>query len=191
MSSCSPPSESLSALLEQVGPALSRLRRRTAGGRWDLTRNLVLNLVADSLGEMTISGIATEMRVTRPVASRTIAACIVDGLLRHADSPSNGRRTVLELTDAGDRELRRYASEQRETFERITATWEPAERLQFAQFLIRYSQGTGTRPSMTHHHDGAYASATVAHGTESPTRTAYGSVLTSAREEAPLPSPRP
>ncbi|MET7691704.1 MarR family winged helix-turn-helix transcriptional regulator [Streptomyces sp. NPDC005483] len=143
MSSSSTPTGSGKALLDQVGPALSRLRRRTSGGRGDLTRNLVLNVVADASGEMTVGGIAAEMGVTQPVASRTVAACIADGLLQRAASQADGRRTVLELTQAGENERHRFASEQRETFEHITAAWEPAERMQFARFLIRYSQDAG------------------------------------------------
>ncbi|GGQ24054.1 DNA-binding MarR family transcriptional regulator [Actinomadura coerulea] len=132
-----------SALLDQIGPALSRLRRRTTGGRADLTRNLVLNVVANAPGEMTVGGLAAEMGVTQPVASRTVAACITDGLLRRAASQADSRRTVLELTDAGEAERRRFASEQRETFEDITAAWKPAERVQFARLLVRYSEDAG------------------------------------------------
>ena len=132
--------------LDEVGPALSRLRRRTSGGRGDLTRNLVLNVVADASGEMTVGGVAAEMGVTQPVASRTIAACIADGLLRRAASQSDGRRTVLELTDAGEAERRRFAAEQREVFEEVTAAWDPAERLQFARFLIRYGRDSAAWP---------------------------------------------
>ncbi|MDX8034163.1 MarR family winged helix-turn-helix transcriptional regulator [Lentzea sp. BCCO 10_0856] len=127
-------------LLDQVGPALSRLRRRTSAGRGDLTRNLVLNLVHECPGEMTVGGVAAEMGVAQPVASRTVAACIADGLLRRAVSQEDGRRTVLELTDAGEAERSRFASEQREVFELITTAWTAAERDQFARFLIRYSQ---------------------------------------------------
>ncbi|MFF0311397.1 MarR family winged helix-turn-helix transcriptional regulator [Streptosporangium sp. NPDC004379] len=143
MSSSAPSPEAEDALLDQVGPALSRLRRRTAGGRADLTRNLVLNVVADAAGEMTVGGLAGEMGVTQPVASRTVAACIADGLLRRAVSQADGRRTVLELTAAGEAERRRFASAQREVFEHITAAWEPAERLRFARSLIRYSRDAG------------------------------------------------
>ncbi|GAA2280596.1 MarR family winged helix-turn-helix transcriptional regulator [Actinomadura luteofluorescens] len=130
-------------LLDQVGPALSQLRRRTSGGRGALTRNLVLNVVANAPGEMTVGGLAAEMGVTQPVASRTVAACIADGLLRRAASQADSRRTVLELTDAGETERRRFASAQRETFEDITAAWDPAERIQFARFLVRYSEDAG------------------------------------------------
>ncbi|ANZ39845.1 MarR family transcriptional regulator [Lentzea guizhouensis] len=139
MSGSSTPPEIDKALFDQVGPALSRLRRRT-GGRGDLTRNLVLNVVADAPGEITVGAIAAEMGVSQPVVSRTIAACIADGLLRRAASQADGRRTVLELTHTGESERQRFASEQRVAFERITATWDSAERVQFAQFLIRYSQ---------------------------------------------------
>ncbi|HEX8864613.1 MAG TPA: MarR family winged helix-turn-helix transcriptional regulator [Lentzea sp.] len=127
-------------LLDQVGPALSRLRRRTSGGRGDLTRNLLLNLVHECPGEMTVGGAAAEMGVAQPVASRTVAACIADGLLRRAVSQEDGRRTVLELTEAGEAERGRFAAEQREVFELITAEWTDADRDQFARFLIRYSQ---------------------------------------------------
>lgn len=131
------------ALLDQVGPALSQLRRRTSGGRADLTRNLVLNVVANAPGEMTVGGLAAEMGATQPVASRTVATCVADGLLRRAASQADSRRTVLELTDAGEAERRRYASEQRATFESITAAWDPAERIQFARFLVRYGEDAG------------------------------------------------
>lgn len=127
-------------LLDQVGPAFSRLRRRTSGGRRDLTRNLILNVIADAPGEITVGEIANEMGVTQPVISRAIATCIADGLVRRAASQADGRRTVLELTNDGDTERLRFASEQREAFEHITAAWEPSERVQFAELLIRYSQ---------------------------------------------------
>ncbi|MEU5825880.1 MarR family winged helix-turn-helix transcriptional regulator [Streptomyces sp. NPDC047803] len=124
--------------LDRIGPALSRLRRRTPASSKDLSRNLVLNVIADAPGEMTVGGLAAEMGVAQPVASRTIAACITDGLLRRAASQSDGRRTVLELTELGETERSRFAAEQRRAFEEITAAWSPEERIQFARFLDRY-----------------------------------------------------
>ncbi|MET7322015.1 MarR family winged helix-turn-helix transcriptional regulator [Streptomyces sp. NPDC005549] len=124
--------------LDQIGPALSRLRRRTPASSKDLSRNLVLNVIADAPGETTVGGLAAEMGVAQPVASRTVAACIEDGLLRRAASQSDGRRTVLELTEHGEAERHRFAAEQREAFQQITAAWTPQERLQFARLLARY-----------------------------------------------------
>jgi DNA-binding MarR family transcriptional regulator len=131
------------ALLDQIGPALSRLRRRTPATRRDVYRNLVLNVVADAPGEMTVGGLAAEMGVAQPVASRTVAACIADGLLRRAASQADGRRTVLELTDRGEAERTRFATEQRAAFEGITAAWSPEERARFAQLLVRYVTDAG------------------------------------------------
>ncbi|WP_018654404.1 MarR family winged helix-turn-helix transcriptional regulator [Actinomadura flavalba] len=138
------------ALLDQVGPALARLRRRTLRNRGDLTRNMVLNLIAEAPEEMTVGGIAAEMGVTQPVASRTIAACIADGLLRRGASQADGRRTVLHLTTEGEAERRRLAAEQRAVFEAITADWAPADRDRFAHYLVRYGQDATTWSARRH-----------------------------------------
>jgi DNA-binding MarR family transcriptional regulator len=130
-------------LLDQIGPALSRLRRRTPASSRDLSRNLALNVVADAPDEMTVGGLAAEMGVAQPMASRTVAACIADGLLRRAASQADGRRTVLELTERGESERNRFATEQRKAFEDITAAWSQEERTQFARFLVRYTADAG------------------------------------------------
>ncbi|MBV7673543.1 MarR family winged helix-turn-helix transcriptional regulator [Streptomyces halstedii] len=130
--------------LDQIGPALSRLRRRTPASGKDLSRNLVLNVIADAPGEMTVGGLAAEMGVTQPVASRTVAACMDDGLLRRAASQSDGRRTVLELTEHGRTERDRFAAEQRKAFQEITAAWSPEERVKFARLLVRYGTDATT-----------------------------------------------
>ncbi|WP_284739981.1 MarR family winged helix-turn-helix transcriptional regulator [Amycolatopsis sp. RTGN1] len=130
-------------LLDQIGPALSRLRRRAPASGRDLSRNLVLNVVADAPGELTVGGLAAEMGVAQPVASRTVAAGIAEGLLRRAASQADGRRTVLELTERGEAERIRFAAEQREAFEDITAAWSPEDRAQFARLLVRYTADAG------------------------------------------------
>ncbi|WP_424217451.1 MarR family winged helix-turn-helix transcriptional regulator (plasmid) [Streptomyces sp. BI20] len=127
-------------LLDNVGPALSRLRRRVGAGRGDLTRNIVLNVVSDAAGRITVGGVAEEMGVAQPVASRAVAACIADGLLRRVASQHDGRSSLLELTDAGEAARRGYATEQRRAFEEITAHWDDADRVQFARFLTRYGR---------------------------------------------------
>lgn len=128
------------ALLDDVGPALSRLRRRVGSGRGDLTRNIVLNVVGDAAGQITVGGVAEEMGVAQPVASRAVAACIAEGLLRRVAYQQDGRSSLLELTDAGESARKAYATEQRRAFEEITAHWDSADRLQFARFLTRYGR---------------------------------------------------
>ncbi|MEU9065159.1 MarR family winged helix-turn-helix transcriptional regulator [Streptomyces sp. NPDC048430] len=136
------PSDDLA--LDQIGPALSRLRRRAPASGKDLSRNLVLNVIADAPGETTVGGLAAEMGVTQPVASRTVAACMEDGLLRRTASQSDGRRTVLELTEHGEAERHRFAAEQRKAFLEITAAWSPEEQIQFARLLARYGADATT-----------------------------------------------
>lgn len=126
------------SLLDTVGPALSRLRRRVGGGRGDLTRNIVLNVVGDAAGRITVGGVAEEMGVAQPVASRAVSACTAEGLLRRVASQQDGRSSLLELTEAGETARRGYAAEQRRAFEEITAHWDGADRVQFARFLARY-----------------------------------------------------
>lgn len=125
-------------VLDQIGPALSRLRRRTPASSRDLSRNLVLNVIADAPDETTVGALAAEMGVAQPVASRTVAACIEEGLLRRTASQRDGRRTVLELTEHGEAERDRFAAEQRAAFQEITASWSRKERIQFARLLVRY-----------------------------------------------------
>ncbi|OON76196.1 MarR family winged helix-turn-helix transcriptional regulator [Streptomyces tsukubensis] len=141
-SSFEQPSDDLA--LDQIGPALSRLRRRAPASSKDLSRNLVLNVIADAPGEMTVGGLAAEMGVAQPVASRTVAACIEEGLLCRAASQADGRRTVLELTEHGEAERGRFAAEQRRAFQEITVAWSPQERVQFARLLARYGADATT-----------------------------------------------
>jgi DNA-binding MarR family transcriptional regulator len=102
-----------------------------------------LNVIADAPGEITVGGVAEAMGVFQPVASRTIAACVDSGLLRRVASQTDGRRSLLELTEEGEVERLRLAAGQRRAFEDITATWDPADRLQFARYLIQYNRDGG------------------------------------------------
>jgi DNA-binding MarR family transcriptional regulator len=126
-------------LLDQVGPALSRMRRRTASsGGASVLRNVVLNVVADA-GRVTVTGLAAQMGVAQPVASRVVAGCVTEGLLHRVASQEDGRSVLLELTDAGLAEQTRLAREQRRVFEQITAHWAPSDRIQFADYLVTYA----------------------------------------------------
>jgi DNA-binding MarR family transcriptional regulator len=126
-------------LLDQVGPALQGLRSSATDARRVL-RNLMLNVIANAPGEITVGGVAEAMGVFQPVASRTIAACVDSGLLRRVASQSDGRRSLLELTEEGEAERLRLAAGQRRAFEEITESWDRADRLRFARYLVRYNQ---------------------------------------------------
>ncbi|MER7208908.1 MarR family winged helix-turn-helix transcriptional regulator [Streptosporangium sp. NPDC000239] len=126
------------ALLDGIGPIFARLRRRVPASRRDASRNLVLNIVADSRDEMTVGGVAEELGVDQSVASRMVSDCISSGYLLRAASQEDGRRTVLKLTQQGADLRECFAKGQREAFEQITEGWPRRERLQFARLLLRY-----------------------------------------------------
>jgi DNA-binding MarR family transcriptional regulator len=126
------------AVLDGIGPAFSRLRRRAPASRKDASRNLVLNIVTDGNDEMTVGGVAEELGVDQSVASRMVSDCISAGYLLRAASQKDGRRTVLEVTPEGAALRDGFAKAQRQAFEHITQDWPAEERLQFARLLHKY-----------------------------------------------------
>jgi DNA-binding MarR family transcriptional regulator len=135
------------ALLDSIGPAFSRLRRRgrpvspgsmTAGK--DLSRNLIINIVDEASDEMTVGGIADQLAVDPSVASRMVSDCISSGYLRRMASQRDGRRTVLELTPEGVALRDLFRTRQRQMFEYITREWPDSERLEFARLLLKYAE---------------------------------------------------
>lgn len=136
-------------LLDEVGSAFSRLRRRTAQigvdpapSRKDLSRNLVLNIVDEEPGEMTVGGVAEQLGVDPSVASRAVSDCIAAGLLERHASPSDGRRTILSITAEGEALRQRFRRQQRAAFVQITHDWPDEDRLAFARLLVKYDQAT-------------------------------------------------
>ncbi|MFD9873265.1 MarR family winged helix-turn-helix transcriptional regulator [[Kitasatospora] papulosa] len=145
------------ALLDAVGTAFARLRRRTMQapvdppvGRKDLKRNLVLNLVDEAAAagrDITVGGIADLIMVDSSVASRMASDCITHGYLIRTASQQDGRRTVLGLTEDGITLLGHFRSQQRQAFEHITRDWPAAERVEFARLLLKYADATAQLPA--------------------------------------------
>ncbi|MEC5183054.1 DNA-binding MarR family transcriptional regulator [Cryobacterium sp. MP_3.1] len=144
------PNKTPDALLDDVGAAFSRLRRRTNQAltdhgmtKRDLTRNLIINVVDEADGEMTVGAVADQLNVDPSVASRMVTDCIDSGYLQRAASAADGRRTVLRLAPAGVELRDRFSRLQRETFEQITSAWTDADRLELARLLTRYADDSG------------------------------------------------
>jgi DNA-binding MarR family transcriptional regulator len=137
-----------SELLDEVGPAFSRLRRAAAlnvekpVARKDLSRTLVLNIVQEGEDgddrEITVGEVAERLTIDPSVASRMVSDCIAAGYLFRAASQRDGRRTVLRLTPEGQTMLASFRRHQRSAYERITRDWPESERLEFARLLIKY-----------------------------------------------------
>ncbi|POH69667.1 MarR family transcriptional regulator [Cryobacterium zongtaii] len=109
----------------------------------DLTRNLIINVVDEADGEMTVGAVADQLNVDPSVASRMVTDCIDSGYLQRAASAADGRRTVLRLAPAGVELRDRFSRLQRETFEQITSAWTDADRLELARLLTRYADDSG------------------------------------------------
>lgn len=135
-------------LLDEVGVAFSQLRRRTRrrGGsdHRDLARNLVVNLVDEFGGQLSVGGLADELGADPSAGSRMVSDCIGAGLVRRVAHQRDGRRIVLELTSAGREQRDRFRQQQREAYEQITANWEPAERVELARLLLKYVDAART-----------------------------------------------
>lgn len=136
-------------LLDAVGAAFARLRRRTGQvavdppvTRKDLSRNLLINIVDEYEGELTVGALADQLSVDPSVASRMVSDCISSGYVERLASQRDGRRTVLRLTPEGIALRDRFRSQHRQAFEHITRDWPDHERLEFARLLIKYADTT-------------------------------------------------
>jgi DNA-binding MarR family transcriptional regulator len=143
------------AALDEAGRALFRLGRmfdrqrvrrvlaESTGRSVELSRILAVQAVEAGLekpgDEVTIGAVAERLEVDQSTASRLVAETIRDGYLSRAVSEADGRRSRLELTEAG-RELaedaRRY---QRAVFEDLTREWPTGEREEFARLLAKFA----------------------------------------------------
>lgn len=147
-------------ILDAVGAAFARLRRRTAlvnveppVTRKDMSRNQVINIVDEAAGEMTVGGVAEQLTVDPSVASRMVTECINDGYLVRKASQRDGRRTVLELSERGAELRDRFRSQHRQAFNKITHDWPEAKRLTFARLLIEYADASVSLTSQRHSPD--------------------------------------
>ncbi|MEU0156074.1 MarR family winged helix-turn-helix transcriptional regulator [Micromonospora fulviviridis] len=146
-------------VLDAVGAAFARLRRRTAlidvdppVTRKDMTRNQVINIVDEAAGEITVGGVAEQLAVDPSVASRLVTECINDGYLVRKASQRDGRRTVLELSEAGVRLRDRFRRQHRQAFVKITHDWPELKRLTFARLLIEYADASVALTNQRHDH---------------------------------------
>ncbi|NYI04938.1 MarR family winged helix-turn-helix transcriptional regulator [Allostreptomyces psammosilenae] len=137
--------------LAAIERALSRIRRSQRRGA--LARQAVLegaapeavahlpvlDAVAEPPGEVTVGAVAERIGVDPSRASRMVAAAIGAGLVRRGASPSDGRRSPLELTAAGRGLLERARERRLAHIRRLTADWTDAERREFARLLGRFT----------------------------------------------------
>jgi DNA-binding MarR family transcriptional regulator len=150
------PASSDEELLATIGTAFSKLRRRNAGApidppvaRADVRRDLLLAVVEESDGLLSVNAVAAALSMDRTAVSRLAAACVAQGLVKRVASQSDGRSITLRLTARGREILRQSRQAQRQAFDYITREWDPEERMQFARLLHRYVAATAALPPQT------------------------------------------
>jgi DNA-binding MarR family transcriptional regulator len=97
---------------------------------------------ASTAGEpCTVSFVAESLGVDLPRASRLVARAVADGLLRRRADPVDGRRSLLEITPAGQVALDDVHTRRRALMARAMTGWTAADRQQFARLLTRFVDG--------------------------------------------------
>ncbi|VXC47117.1 DNA-binding transcriptional regulator, MarR family [Arthrobacter sp. 9V] len=141
------------ALLETIGTAFSKLRRRTSSvpldppiERTNIQRDLLLAVVEESDGLLSVNAVAAALSMDRTAVSRLVARCVSEGLLERVASQTDGRSITLRLASQGHQTLAHSRRQQRQAFDYITKDWEHEERIQFARLLHKYVTATASLP---------------------------------------------
>ncbi len=141
-------------LLETIGTAFTRLRRRTGSvpldppvAPTDVRRDLLLAVVEESDGLLSVNAVSAALSMDRTVVSRLAAACVAQGLVKRVASQSDGRSITLRLTARGREALRQSRQAQRRAFDYITRDWSADERVQFARLLHKYVSAAAALPT--------------------------------------------
>ncbi|WP_218020689.1 MarR family winged helix-turn-helix transcriptional regulator [Nocardia grenadensis] len=94
--------------------------------------------VIEATPEPTVSAVASALAVDQPRASKLVAAAVSEGLVRRVADQSDGRRSVLVLTERGRQILERSHARRRAAFDTAMDGWTAGERREFARLLDRF-----------------------------------------------------
>ncbi|WP_062995244.1 MarR family winged helix-turn-helix transcriptional regulator [Nocardia mikamii] len=134
---------------------LGRIRERTnaqvaaaSHGDVDLSAyRIIFRLLWD--GPMRSGALAEAMYSDASTISRQVAALVKRGLLRREADPSDGRASVLIVTDAGKEMAAQLRARRNEMIGRILTGWNDPDRERFAVLLHRFVDDyESARPAM-------------------------------------------
>ncbi|MBF6355596.1 winged helix-turn-helix transcriptional regulator [Nocardia higoensis] len=94
--------------------------------------------VIEAESEPTVSAVAAALAVDQPRASKLVAAAVADGLVIRVADQTDGRRSVLVLTERGRELLDQVHERRRAAFDTAMTGWTMRERSEFARLLIRF-----------------------------------------------------
>lgn len=105
----------------------------------------VLDVVEDATAP-TVSTVAAALAVDQLRASKLVATAVAGGLVRRVADQTDGRRSLLELTDAGKALVAQAHDRRRGAFDRAMTGWSARERGEFARLLGRFVAGLDPAP---------------------------------------------
>ena len=135
-------------LFEELDRLLHRAtyRGQLRPDRMDAPSRMVLRLIG-SHGPLRSSEIAERASMSRPSASRYLAALEAAGLAVCRPDPRDGRAGLLSLTAAGHSQLGRIAQSGREAIHDATAGFTIEEVSTLSRLLGRFNDTADTRPT--------------------------------------------
>jgi len=114
----------------------------------DLSQLFAVDAVDDAAAQpgaqLTVGAVAERLGVDPSRASRLVASAVRAGYLRRVASQTDGRQSLLELTDAGRGIVEVMHAQRRAYFERLMRDWSERDRAEFARLLERFTCALGT-----------------------------------------------
>lgn len=131
-------------MLFQLGRSFTRMPLlppddAVAGGRTQVQVCLAIAGGSDTPEDVTVGWVASALGIEASTASRLVAQAVARRLVQSAPSPTDRRRLVLDLTAAGADLVRGAKRYQRQVFDELTHSWEPAERELFARLFLVFA----------------------------------------------------
>jgi DNA-binding MarR family transcriptional regulator len=133
-------SKRIAGLLREM---MMRMGRATDGGllrlvqRVELTLPQIISLEKMRRGPQTVSGLASDLRLTQGAVSRLVDLLVEKRLVHRAESESDRRIKVLCLTDTGRRTIAQFDAVRAEGAEKLLSGLDPALAREFERVLER------------------------------------------------------
>jgi DNA-binding MarR family transcriptional regulator len=101
----------------------------------------VVNRITSEGGEATVGAIADAMRLDPSRGSRLVAELVGRGILKRDASQEDGRRSLIQATEAGEALLLDIRAVKQTIIRTVTADWTAEERALFGALFERFITG--------------------------------------------------
>ena len=111
--------DELALLSQALEQAASWVRRSTPRDEWNLVAASTLDAL-DRSGPQRISDLVSREAITQPAMTSVVARLAASGLVERRPDPTDGRATLVSITDAGREHLaRRHALRAQQVADRV------------------------------------------------------------------------